>query len=231
MPRGEEVLVGDSVEEDRPPIWFNVGALVISIVAGIVAFLPLALYTSPWDAVRFRVPGNEGNWWHLLIGAPFFLAFPMIWLHLRSLFAKRLSTLAGRRLIWTAVSMSICGTISVTVPFLLRLGNLARMNEWRRLSILCPALGIIIASGGLLLLRRRQILPTRACLAGLITAYLANAALCLVVYGPMAGTARSKAGWIVATVIVWPMLLELLWIFVQSFRTSGSRGFKAAEPA
>ena len=201
-------------EDERAPIWFNAVALLISVAAGVTAFLPIALYTSPWDAVRLRVPGDQGNWWHLLIGAPYFLAFPMIWLRLRALFSRELSTPAGRRLIWTVVALSICGTISVTVPFLLRLGNLAHMNEWRRLAILGPTFGILIASGALLFLSRRSILPTRAALAGLNTAYLANAALCLVVYGPMPGTVPSRYGWIVTLVIVWPMLLELVWIFI-----------------
>ena len=110
-------------EEERAPIWFNFVALLDSVAAGVTAFLPIALYTSPWDAVRLRVPGDQGNWWHLLVGSPYFLAFPMIWLCLRGLFSRRLSTPTGRRLIWTAVALSICGTISVTVPFLLRLGN------------------------------------------------------------------------------------------------------------
>jgi hypothetical protein len=204
--------------EDGYPFWLNMLALVIWMLAGAVAFLPIALYTSPWDAVRFRVPGNQGNWWHFLIGAPYFLAFPMIWLRLQSLFSKRPFTAAGRRVIWTVVALSICGTILVEIPFLLRLGNLARMNEWRRLSILCPTLGVIIASGALLFLRRREIPPTRACLVALNAAYLANAALCLVVYGPMPGTAGSRSGWILTVVIVWPMLLEVVWIFMGSFR-------------
>lgn len=208
----------ESVEEERAPIWFNVIALLIWATAGVVAFLPIALDTSPWDVVRFRVPGNEGNWWHFLIGAPFFFAFPMTWLRLRSLLSTRPSTRAGRRVIWILVALLICGTISVTVPFLLRLGNLAKLNEWRRLSILCPALGIIIASGVFLYFRRRELLPTRACLVGINTAYLANAAFCVIIYRPMPGTIRSKLGLMVTAVIVWPMLLELLWIFVQSFR-------------
>jgi hypothetical protein len=208
-------------EEERAPVWFNIVALLISATAGATAFLPIALDTSPWDAVRLRVPGNQGNWWHALVGVPFFLAFPMIWLRLRSLFSSRLSTPAGQRLIWIVVALSICGTILVELPFLLRLGNLARMNEWRWLSVLCPTFGIIIGSGILLFLRRRDILPTRACLIGLVTAYLANAALCLVVYSPMPGTASSKSGLIVTMVIVWPMLLDLVWMFVQSFRTPG----------
>lgn len=206
-------------EGERAPIWFNAVALLISVAAGVTAFTPIALYTSPWDAVRLRVPGNQGNWWHALIGAPYFLAFPMIWLRLRALFSRRLSTPTGRRLIWTVVALSVCGTISVTVPFLLRLGNLAQMNEWRRLSILGPTFGILIASGALLFLTRRSILPTRAALVGLNTAYLANAALCLVIYGPMPGTVPSRYGWIVTLVIVWPMLLELVWIFIPRQKT------------
>lgn len=206
-------------EEERSPTWLGAVALVISVIAGIIAFLPLALDTSPWDAVRFIVPDNQGNWWHFLIGAPYFLAFPLIWLHLRPLVSTRRSIPEGRRLLWAIVAVSICGTIAVEAPFVLRLGNLARMNEWRWLSILCPSLGIIITSGALLFSRRRDIEPTSACVAGLNTAYLANAAFCLVVYAPMPGPARSKSGWIVGMVIVWPMLLELVWIFVKSFRT------------
>src|ERR1700729_1499815 len=112
------------LEEERDPTWFNAVALLISVVAGVTAFLPIALYTSPWDAVRLKVPGDQGNWWHLLVGAPYFLAFPMIWLRLRALFAREHSTPLGRRLIWIAVVLSTGGTILVTVPFLLRLGNL-----------------------------------------------------------------------------------------------------------
>ena len=205
-------------EEERDPVLLNAIALLVSVTAGVTAFLPIALYTSPWDAVRFKVPGNEGNWWHLLIGAPYFLAFPMIWLRLRALFSSRLSTPEGRRLIWIFVALSTCGTILVEIPFLLRLGNLARMHAGRQLSIVGPTFGIMIASGVILYLKQRDILPTRACLAGLNAAYLANASLCLFIYAPMPGTARSKLGWMVTVVIVWPMLLELVWILGRSFR-------------
>jgi len=214
----DENRTAASLNEAGYPFWLNTLALVVWILAAAVVFFPLALYTSPWDAVRFRVPDNQGNWWHFLIGAPFFLAFPIIWLRLHSLFSTRPSTPAGRRLVWIVVALSICGTKLVEVPFLLRLGNLSRMNNWRWLSIVCPTLGILIASGALLLFRRRNIPPTRACLVGLNAAYLANAALCLIVYGPMPGTARSKFGWIVTMVIVWPMLLELLWLFLKTFK-------------
>ena len=73
----------NAIEENRAPAWFNVAALLVSLMAGAAAFLPLAVNTSPWDAVTLRVPGDQGNWWHLLVGAPFFLAFPIIWLRLR----------------------------------------------------------------------------------------------------------------------------------------------------
>jgi hypothetical protein len=54
---------------------------------------------------------------------------------------------------------------------------------------------------------------------GLDTAYLANAALCLVVYSGAAGDLRSKSGWLVSIVIVWPIFFELIWLFGQTFRT------------
>ena len=62
--------------------------------------------------------------------------------------------------------------------------------------------------------------PTQACLVGLNTAYLANAAVCLVVYSEASGSVRSRSGWLVAMVVVWPMVLELIWIFIHAFRRS-----------
>ena len=208
-----------SLKEDRPAAWVNTIALVVWLLAGAVVFLPFASNTSPWDAVTLRVPGNQGNWWHALVGAPFFLAFPMIWLRLRALFSKQLSTSTGRRLIWIAVSLSTCGTISVQVPFLL---HLAGTSEWQRLSILGLGFGIVIASGIFLFLRRRDISATRACLVALDAAYLANAALCLLVYSEAMGSTWSRSGWLVTLVIVWPMALELVWLFIQTLRTQPS---------
>jgi hypothetical protein len=208
-----------SAKESQTSPWFNVTALLVSLVAGAAAFLPIALNTSAWDAVTLRVPGDQGNWWHLLAGAPFFLAFPMIWLRLRSLGSKQLSTPVERRLIWAAVALSICGTIAVEVPVLLRLGNLSHMGAGRWLSLICPAFGVIIASAALLILRRSQMSPTRACLVGLSAAYLANAAICLFIYAPM-----RDSGWFVLVAIALFMVLELLWIFVQNFRARPSSG-------
>lgn len=208
------------MEEERSPTWVNTIALLIGLAAGAVAFLPFAFDTSPWDAVILRVPGNQGNWWHFLAGAPFFLAFPMIWLRLRALFSTALSTVIGRRMLFGAAGLSTAGTLMVLVPFLL---HLAGTSEWQRLFVLSLVFGIVIASAVLLILRRRHILPTRACLVCLNTAYLANAAVCLVVYADATGTTWSRSGWMVTSVIVWPIALELVWLFIQTFRTRTSQ--------
>ncbi|HKV93019.1 MAG TPA: hypothetical protein VJW20_10760 [Candidatus Angelobacter sp.] len=94
------------------------------------------------------------------------------------------------------------------------------MKESRWLSILGPTFGIIIASGAMLFVRRRDIVATTACLAGLYTAYLANAAFCAAVYAPMPGTAGSRSGSVTTLVIMGPMLLEMVWIFVRSFKNA-----------
>jgi hypothetical protein len=195
----------------------NALALLLWLVAGAVAFLPFAFDTSPRDAVTLRVPGNQGNWWHFLAGAPFFLAFPMIWLRLRLLFSTQPSTVIGRRLVWGAAGLSMGGTVLVEGPFLL---HLAGTSEWQRLAVLSLGFGIMAASGILLFLRRRHISPTRACLAALSTAYLANAALCLVVYSDAAGSASTRSGWLVTAVIFWPILFGLIWVFGRTFTAS-----------
>ncbi|MGA2537057.1 MAG: hypothetical protein ABSF53_13660 [Terracidiphilus sp.] len=200
--------------ETGPGPTYNTIALLIWLAAGAVAFLPFAFDTSAWDAVTLHVPGNQGNWWHFLAGAPFFLAYPMIWLRLRALFSARPSTAMGRRVIWCFVGLSIVGTILVEVPFLL---HLAGTSEWQRFAVLSLGFGIVVASAVILFLRRRSISPTRACIAGLETAYLANAALCLVVYAGAAGNLGSRSGWFVAAVIVWPIAGELVWLLIQAF--------------
>ena len=213
-------------QESRNAPLLDLFALVLSLLAGVVVFLPFASNTSPLDAVTLHVPGNQGNWWHALVGAPFFLAFPMIWVRIRSLAAKQTSTRLGRRLIWTTVGASICATISVETPFLL---HLAGTSEWQRLAILCLGFGIVIASGAGLFLRRRWIPPTRACIVGLNTAFLANAALCLVVYSDAEGPVSSRSGWLITMLIVWPMALEVVWIFSQSLaRSESARSTRAA---
>jgi hypothetical protein len=117
------------------------------------------------------------------------------------------------------VALSIFSTTLVQVPFLL---HLAGTSEWQRLSVLSFGFGIVIASG-LILLRRRHLSPSQACPVGLDTAYLANAVLCLVVYSGAAGNLRSKSGWLVSMVIVWPIVFELSWLFGRTFRAANLR--------
>lgn len=191
-------------------------ALLIWLVAGTVAFIPFAFDTSPWNAVTLHVPGDQGNWWHFLAGAPAFLAFPMIWLRLRAVFSAQPSTPIGRRFIWVAVVCSLAGTISVETPFLL---HLAGTSDWQRFAVLGLGFGIMIASGLVLFLRRRRLSPTQACLAGIDTAYLSNMALILVVYSQATGSLWSRAGWLVSMVIIWPIAFDLIWILTRIMRT------------
>jgi hypothetical protein len=122
---------------------------------------------------------------------------------------------AGRRVLWSFVGLSICGTTLVELPFLL---HLAGTSDWQRFAVLGLGFGVMVASGVLLLLRWRRIAPTQACIAGIDTAYLANMALILVVYAGAPGSLSSRSGWFVAMVIVWPMALEAIWIFLRTFR-------------
>jgi hypothetical protein len=217
MTSGDQPHPSTQSAEKRDPMPLNVIALLVSLAAVVVIFLPFALDTSPLNAVMLRVPGDQGNWWHVLVGAPFFLAFPMVWLRLRAMFQRSLSTPSGRRVIWIAAGLSTLGTILVELPFLL---HLAGTSDWQRVAVLSLGLGIVIVSAALLFLRRRNIFqsPTRACLLGLNTAYLANATLCLIVYSSAPGPVRSRSGWFVTMVLVWPIALEIIWTFVQDVR-------------
>ena len=200
-------------QEETTPTWLNAIMLLLWLIAAAVAFLPFALNTSPWNAITLHVPGNQGNWWHFLAGAPFFLAFPMIWLRLRALFATQLSTTLERRLIGTASTLSILGTILVELPFLL---HLAGTSAWQRLTVLSLGFGVMLASSVTLYLRRRQISPTNSCLIALNTAYLANAALCLVVYSASPGPLPTRSGWLITSTLIWPTALDLITLFLQT---------------
>jgi len=171
---------------------------------------------STHDTSRYRTlsdPGLPSPWVLEGIGAPFFLALPMSWFRLRALFSVELSTTSERRVIWTVTILSICGTFAVEVPFLL---HRAGTSEAQRLAVLALGYGTPIVTGALGLKYRAKISPTQACLLALNTAYLANAGLCLPVYGQVPGTLDTKPGWLVMLVIVWPMLLEIVCIFVRT---------------
>jgi hypothetical protein len=200
---------------ERDPLPIALLSLLLWTVAGAVAFLPFAFSTSPWDALILRVPGHQGNWWHALVGFPAFLAYPNIWLRLRALVSAPPLTAAQQRPVWTIVVLSVAGTVAVETPFLL---HLAGTRGWPRLSLLIVGFGILIVSGVLLFLERRRLSALHACMAGLNAAWLANMALCLVVYAGAAGALASRVGWFIAIVILWPVILELAWLFSRGFR-------------
>jgi hypothetical protein len=186
--------------------------LIVWVTAASVCFAPFAANTSALNAVTLNVPGEQGNWWHFLIGFPFFLSFAVIWLRIRALSAKT-PLQAEKRVLWVAVVLSVLGTISVEVPFLmLRAGTSSR----QRAEVIGLGLGTIILSGTLLFLRRSVMSPLEKCLAGLQTAYLANALLCVVVYSS-AKEAPPQMGWYVTSVLVWPIALEIAWRYVRSY--------------
>ena len=202
---------------ERGSRWGSVLLLPVWAAAAVVAFVPFAFDTSPWDAVILRVPGNQGNWWHALAGAPFFLAFPMVWLRVRALAVERPLSALVRRVLLGIAMLSIAGTMAVETPFLL---HLAGTSEWQRFVVLGFGFGIIVCSVAVLILRRRRIPAFSACVAGIETAYLANASLCLVVYSEATGSIWTRLGWFVSVVLVWPMGLELISILARSAGTS-----------
>jgi len=208
--RSQDAPAGALAEKSHP---FDDLALLASLVAAAAFFVPFAVNTSPWDAIMLRVPGDQGNWWHLLLGVPFLLPYAMIWLLLRQRFSASHPAAAARRLVWVLVAVSACGTVSVEVPFLL---HRAGTSEGQRLLVMFLGLGSLMAGAAIVVTRRRSLSPTRTCLVGLLAAYLANAAICLLVYAEAKGSVRSRLGWFVTAAIVWPLVLELFWIFVST---------------
>ncbi|MFC5860769.1 hypothetical protein ACFPT7_00525 [Acidicapsa dinghuensis] len=208
-------MKADELREWRGVGWWNALMLLVWLVAAVTVFVPFARDTSALDAVTLHVPGNQGNWWHVLVGVPLFLAFPMLWLRLRALSAKQLPTRVGRRVLWVVIGLSLVGTVLVELPFL---RHLAGTSEWQRLVVLGLGLGIALVCTAMLWVKRRSIAPMQLCIAGIETAYLANAALCLVVYAEAMGPVWSRLGWLVTMGTVWPMALDLVTIFTQSFR-------------
>jgi hypothetical protein len=206
-------------DERRAPGLIAWAEVIVWVTAALVCLVPFAANTSALNAVMLNVPGEQGNWWHLLIGFPFFLSFAVIWLRIRALSAKT-PLQAEIRILWVAIVLSMLGTMSVEVPFLmLRAGT----SPGQRAEVIGLGLGTIILSGILLFLRRTMLSSLEKCLAGLQTAYLANALLCVVVYSS-AKEAPPQLGWYITSVLVWPIALEIAWRYVRSY----SRGVHGA---
>lgn len=190
----------------------NILMLIVWTVAAVDAVLPLALGTSPLDAVLMRVPGNEGNWWHILIGLPFFLSLPMIWLRWRVLNSPELPTLA-RRILWTVIIFSAVGMLLVEAPFLLQLAGTSVLQRW---AVIFSGIGIILICGIFLYVRRKKLHPVQACIIGLTAAYLANASLCLIIFGEAKFEGTPRSGWYVTLIIVLPMMIQLIGLLFRS---------------
>jgi hypothetical protein len=203
-------------EFDFPPV-ATIVMLVIWITAAIGIVLPFAVGTSPLDALLLKVPHNEGNWWHALVGLPFFLSLPMIWLHLHVLRFKKMSALARSPLLWIAIIFSALGTLLVETPFLL---HRAGTSELQRLEVIFLGMGIILMIGTFLSIKRKGINPARALFIGICAAYLSNAFLCLIVYGEAKFQNQSRSGWYLTLIIVLPVLMELIWLLFRKSDTS-----------
>jgi len=186
--------------------------LLVWIMAAICVALPFALGTSPLDALLLNVPGDQGNWWHALIGFPFFLSLPMIWLRLRSIKSKPLPSALFKRILWIVIIVSGVGTLFVEGPFLL---HLAGTSEAQRLEVIFSGIGIILISGIFLYVSRKKLHPIEAFIIGLTSAYLANAFLCLIVYGEPEFYNQPRSGWYITLVIIIPMLIELTWLLFK----------------
>ena len=194
---------------------FNTASLLIAAIAGVAAFLPFSANTSAWNAVTLRVPGDQGNWWHLIAGAPFFLAFPMVWLAVRAILSLAPS-IGEQRAFWSMAAISVSGTLLVEMPVILRMGNLAQMGFRRQLTLVAPGLCILILCAAILVFRYKMISPTRTILLALSAAYLTNATFCLEMYAPYS----PQSGWYVTMAIVWLIALQIFWILFESHRAT-----------
>ena len=196
---------------------FDVATLLVAICACIAAFLPFSAGTSAWSAVTLRVPGDQGNWWHFIAGAPFFLAFIMVWLSARSLLSFAPSAVE-RRIFWGLAGASVCGTLLVEGPVLFRMGNFAQMGLYRQMQLVVPGLCALALCTAILVSQRSRITSADAILVGLCAAYLTHAAFCLGMYAPYA----PQSGWYVTMALVWLLALLVLWVFFHAYRMPDS---------
>lgn len=210
-------LAFQATDELNFPRFATILMLVTWITAGIGIILPFAVGTSPLDALLLKVPHNEGNWWHALVGLPFFLSLPMIWLHLRLLGPGKLHTFFGTKLLWIVIIFSALGTLLVETPFLL---HRAGTSELQRLEVIFLGIGIILINGIFLFIKRKEIILIRALFISICAAYLSNAFLCLIVYGEAKFQGQSRSGWYLTVIIVLPILIEMMWLLFKKSNNS-----------
>ncbi len=194
------------------PAWYNFSMSMIWIAAGIGIFLPFALGISPLDALLLRIP-NESNWWHVLVGFPFFLCLPMIWVRVHLL--NSAINLNGNLLktFWTLIYISAVGTVLVEFPFLI---HKAGTSEFQRLEVIFLGLGVLLSCFLYLLKKRKTIHPTLSLIIAITCAYLANAFLCLIVYGEKKFQNQPRSGWYLTLEIAIALIADLIWLFIKN---------------
>ncbi|MDB5133240.1 MAG: hypothetical protein JWR02_2989 [Mucilaginibacter sp.] len=213
-------LTPETINKLHLPRVANMLMLLVWIAAATGIMLPFALGTSPLDALLLKVPNNEGNWWHALVGLPFFLSLPMIWLHLHVLNSSQWLTLPVKCVLWIVIIVSALGTLLVETPFLL---HRAGTSELQRLEVIFLGIGIILTAGVFLFVNRKDLHTTRAIFIGIATTYLANAFLCLIVYGETKFQDQSRSGWYLTLVVALPIMIEWIWLL---FRKSDAQKIK-----
>ncbi len=217
MKAGTEILTRPGNELHLPRVE-NIAMLFFWITAAVAIVLPFALGTSPLDAILLRVPNNEGNWWHALVGLPFFLSLPMVSLRLHIFNSTNRYSFILQRIFWSFILISAAGTLLVETPFLL---HRAGTSELQRLGVIFSGIGILLINGIFLFTRRKKIHATRSLFIGINAAYLANAFLCLIVYGEAKFRDQSRSGWWATLVVVVPILIDLIWLL--SIKTDETR--------
>jgi hypothetical protein len=189
----------------RPPLAIRAVTLAISIPAIAIVFLEFAESTSPWMVVVSPFPDGYASDWPLpLLGVPFFLAFPLAWLALRSLFSSRIS-LTELVIAWAIIGISLAATILFNIMVLHDILLYGGGNP--KLPIFISTT-ILVAGALSLIFRRRHITRAYAPLIVLYIAYLANAALCVLGFDN-----HQNIGWYLTIPVAAVMIFLLLCFF------------------
>jgi hypothetical protein len=188
--------------------WSGVIALVISLPLTAVVFLDFAEGISPWNVASAFVFDELHFWsmedWQLaLCAAPFFLAFPLMWLGIRSIFSAKLSGPESIG-VWSLVGLSACATLIIDADLMV---DFFRYHNGGELAAVGP--GIVVGAAAAIVCRRRHFSAERCRLIGLYVCYVANGIVCLIAFAE-----NQNLGWYVALIIVCGMSGELLRLLI-----------------
>jgi hypothetical protein len=180
---------------ERPPMWLGVARLITAITAVVIVFLDFAYHVSPFDVGREFVspPGSNRDWEVMRLAGPFFLAFPLLWMRARQLFAVSLS-LPEYLLIRIAAAVSAATTAWWFVP---RLFEMDRHDLFTMQSAVVIGGFMAIPVGAFILIFWRQRIDRdgKAAIA-LHAAYISNAIMCI------CGFDSGDPGWYLTVVVV-----------------------------